>query len=178
MKEKWSMSSSGITESLNIFISRFRCWGDWPQITEQPLMNLCPYLLSLLTACYLQFYIPPGETKWMLWQYNGWKIQKLIKSTGGAWKCNQKTCAVWDYWGTCGFLGGSLGRCLIWDLAHETQPILKSVTPPRYTQRTWKSPSLPSRNLHANWVGTRLVPELEAFLMESKFKAVMQSPNE
>lgn len=108
MKEKWSMSSSGITEFLNIFISRFRCWGSMLQITEQPLMSLCPYLLSLLTACYLQFYIPPGETKWMLRQCNGWKIQKLIKSAGGAWKCNQKTCAGWDYWGTGRLLWGRI----------------------------------------------------------------------
>lgn len=100
MKEKWSMSSSWITESLNIFISRFRCWGNWPQITEQPLMSLCPYLFSLLTACYLQFHIPLGDTKWMHQQCKGWKTQKLIKSTGEPGK-SEDTC-----WLFIGVLGG------------------------------------------------------------------------
>lgn len=154
MKEKWSMSSSGITESLNIFISRFRCWGSRPQITEQPLMSLCPYLLSLLTACYLQLYIPPGDTKWMLRQCKGWKVQKLIKSVWGLgeWECNQKTWAGWDCWRTGRLLeeGSDAVWSEIW-LIKSTSPLVSAFS--LCMLRTWKVQSLSSRNLHANWVG-------------------------
>lgn len=43
-------------------------------------MSLCPYLLSLLTACYMQLCAPLGEKEWILQAER--KIQKLIKSMG------------------------------------------------------------------------------------------------
>lgn len=112
MKEKWSMSSSAITESLNIFISRFRCWGSWSQITEQPLMSLCPYLLSLLTACYLQLYNPLGGKEWILQHGKGWeKIQKLIKSVGKRGSRDAARCMLAK---NIVGLGGKIWRCLVW----------------------------------------------------------------
>lgn len=59
-------------------------------------MSLCPYLLSLLTACYLLLYTHLGEKNGFLSTAKAEKTRKLIKSMGGGtvWRCNRTRAAV------------------------------------------------------------------------------------